>query len=144
VVALDGTPGSEEVLGDVVRLARSLPATIHLLQVGLGLLLSDGYRGLPFHYPADSRGYLEAVAARLLAQGISAVPERRQGMAGVEIASVAKELDAGLICMTTEGRPEQLPGMDRSVAAEVIRGGPCPVYVRRMSGAAAEVGSIRR
>ena len=35
VVALDGTPGSEEVLGDVVRLARSLPATVHLLQVGL-------------------------------------------------------------------------------------------------------------
>src|SRR5213078_1271446 len=110
VVALDGTPGSEEVLGDVVRLARSLPATVHLLQVGLGLLLSDAYRGLSFHYPAGEPAYLESVAARLLSQGVTAVSERRQGMAAVEIASVAKELDAGLICMTTEGRPEQLPG----------------------------------
>jgi len=142
VVALDGTPGSEEVLGDVVRLARSLPATIHLLQVGLGLLLSDGYRGVPFHYSTDQHAYLETIAARLLAQGVQAVPERRQGMAGVEITSLATKLDAGLICMTTEGRPERLPGMDRSVAAEVIRGAPCPVYVRRMSRVAAEIGGL--
>ena len=144
VVAVDGTPGSEEVLGDVVRLARSLPATVHLLQVGLGLLLSDGYRGVRFNYPADHRAYLETVAARLLAQGVNVVPERREGMAGVEIASLANELDAGLICMTTEGRPEQLPGMDRSVAAEVIRSAPCPVYVRRMARAAAEAGGMKK
>jgi len=144
VVALDGTPGSEEVLGDVVRLARSLPATVHLLQVGLGLLLSDGYRGVPFHYPAKQPAYLETVAARLLAQGVTAVPERRQGMAAVEIGSLARELDAGLICMTTEGRPEELPGMGRSVAAEVIRSAPCPVYVRRMSGVAGTVGGPKK
>ena len=144
VVALDGTGGSEEVLGDVVRLARSLPATVHLLQVGLGLLLSDGYRGVPFHYPADQPAYLESIAARLEAQGVRAVPERRQGMAGVEIASLARQLDAGLVCMTTEGRPEQLPGMDRSVAAQVIRSAPCPVYVRRMSRAAAALGGMKK
>jgi nucleotide-binding universal stress UspA family protein len=133
VVALDGTPGSEEVLSDAVRLARSLPATIHLLQVGLGLLLSDGHRGVPLHYPADVPAYLETIAGRLLAQGVTALAERRQGMAAVEIATLAKEVDAGLICMTTEGRPEELPGIGRSVAAEVIRSAPCPVYVRRMS-----------
>ncbi len=144
VVALDGTPGSEEVLGDVVRLARSIPSTIHLLQVGLGLLLSDGYRGVPFHYPAGEPAYLETVAARLLSQGVNVVPERRHGMAAVEIASLAEELDAGLICMTTEGRPEALPGMDRSVAAEVIRSAPCPVYVRRMSRVAAEPDGARK
>src|SRR6185503_13619429 len=38
VVALDGLPGAEEVLEDAVRLARTMNATIHLLQVGLGLL----------------------------------------------------------------------------------------------------------
>jgi nucleotide-binding universal stress UspA family protein len=144
LVALDGTAGSEEVLGDVVRLARSLPATVHLLQVGLGLLLSDGYRGVPFHYPAGQPAYLESVAAKLEAQGVRAVPERRRGMAGVEIASMARQLDAGLISMTTEGRPEQLPGMDRSVAAQVIRSAPCPVYVRRMSRAAAALGGIKK
>src|SRR5204863_255158 len=96
--------------------------------------------GVPFHYPAKQPAYLETVAARLLAQGVTAVPERRQGMAAVEIGSLARELDAGLICMTTEGRPEALPGMGRSVAAEVIRSAPCPVYVRRMSGVAGMVG----
>jgi nucleotide-binding universal stress UspA family protein len=139
VVALDGTPGAEEILEDAARLARLMNATIHLLQVGLGLLRSDGYRGMGYQFPAqDPCTYLDTVAAGLLAQGISVVVEWREGMAGAEIISVAREGDAGLICMTTEGRPEQFPGSDRSVAAEVIRGAPCPVYVRRMSRNAAK------
>jgi nucleotide-binding universal stress UspA family protein len=138
IVALDGTPGAEEVLEDVARMARAFGSTVHLLQVGLGLLMSDGYRGVSFEFHAnDPEAYLEAVTDRLRAQGITAIPERRRGMPGVEIASLAGLLDAGLICMTTEGRPEELPGLDRSVAAEVIRSAPCPVYVRRMSRTAA-------
>lgn len=139
VVALDGTPGSEEILGDVVPLARSLGATVHLIQVGLGLLMSDGYRGVALTTPnRHTEGYLDGIAAHLLSQGIPAIPERRDGIAAYEISSFAERLDAGLICMTTEGRPEELPGLDRSVAAEVIRTAPCPVFVRRMSRVAAE------
>lgn len=139
VVALDGTTGSEEILGDVVRLARSLGATVHLLQVGLGLLMSDGYRGVALHTPnRHTDGYLDGIAAQLLSQGIPTIPERREGIAAYEISSFAERLEAGLICMTTEGRPEELPGLDRSVAAEVIRTAPCPVFVRRMSRVAAE------
>jgi nucleotide-binding universal stress UspA family protein len=134
VVALDGTPGSEEILDDVVKLARGLPATVHLLRVGLSLLTSDGYRGLGYQYPTtDTMPYLNQVAARLISQGVSAIPETREGMPGVEIGLLAQELDAGLICMTTEGRPERVPGLDRSVAAEVIQRAPCPVYVRPMA-----------
>lgn len=141
IVALDGTPGAEEILEDVVRLARITKATIHLLQVGLGLLRCDGYRGVGYQLPEhDACAYLDTVATRLLSQGISAVPEWREGMAGAEIAALARQLEAGLICMTTEGRPEQVPGMDRSVAAEVIRNAPCPVYVRRMSRVAGAKG----
>jgi nucleotide-binding universal stress UspA family protein len=137
VVAVDGTPGSEEILGDAVRLARSLGSTIYLLQVGLALLRTDSYRGVSFHHAAeDPTAYLEQTAARLAAEGISVVPEHREGMAGVEIPILAKQLDAGLICMTTEGRPEIAPGLGRSVAAEVIQTSPCPVYVRHMCGAA--------
>lgn len=136
IVALDGTPGSEEVLDDVAHLARSSRATVHLLQVGLGLLRSDGYRGVAFDFPAgDATSYLEGVAARLAAQGIASVSERRQGMAMVEIPSLARDLDAGLICMTTAGRNEESTGLDRSVAASVIRSAPCPVFVRRMARA---------
>ena len=135
VVALDGTPGSEEILGDVARIARTMGSTVHLLQVGLGLLRMDGYRGVALHTPPPNpTDYLEGIASQLTLQGIHAIPERREGIAAVEIASFAEQLDAGLICMTTEGRPEELPGLDRSVAAEVIRTAPCPIYVRRMSG----------
>jgi nucleotide-binding universal stress UspA family protein len=138
LVALDGTPGSEEVLGDVARLALSSGATVHLLRVGLGLLRTDAYRGVGFKFPSESpAAYLDAVAARLQDQGIPTVTEQRQGMADVEIATLARNLDAGLICMTTEGRPEGAPGIARSVAAEVIRAAPCPVYVRRMLRVAA-------
>src|SRR5262245_8501546 len=145
VVALDGTPGSEEVLGDVVRLARSLGSTIHLLQVGLGLLRSDSYRGVSFHTElGDPHAYLEETAQRLMVEGVTAIPERREGIAAVEIPMLACQLDAGLICMTTEGRPELAPGLGRSVAAEVIQTAPCPVFVRRMGGAPGTRGRTRK
>lgn len=136
VVALDGTPGSEEILGDAAVLAKRLNATLHLTRVGLGLLMIDGYRGKGYEFKGqDPAPYLEEVAAQLAAQGVRVVTERRDGMPGVEIPQLARELDAGLVCMTTEGRSEKVPGLGRSVAAEVIRSAPCPVYVRRMTGA---------
>jgi len=137
VVALDGTPGSEEILSDAVRIAHGLGSTLHLVQVGLGLLLSDSYRGVSVHPPAENpTSYLDETAARLMAEGISVVPEHREGIAGVEIPLLAQQLDAGLVCMATEGKPDLVPGLTRSVAVEVIQSARCPVYVRRMRGAA--------
>jgi nucleotide-binding universal stress UspA family protein len=134
VVALDGMPGAEEVLDDVVFLAKRLGATVHLLKVGLNLLRSNGYRGVPLEDPEqEPTCYLENVAERLVAEGIRVVTDRRSGLAATEIAMFAQEIEAGLICMTTEGRPEEMPGLNRSVAAEVIRQSPCPVYIRRMT-----------
>ena len=49
-------------------------------------------------------------------------------------AEAVQELDAGLICMMTEGRADPIPGLNRSVAAHVLRSAPCPVYVRHLSG----------
>lgn len=134
VVALDGLPGAEQVLEDVMVLAKRLGAAVHLLRVGLNINLSNCYRGVAFEAePQDPPSYLEDVAQRFRAQGISVETDHRSGMAASEISMYAKELDAGLICMTTQGRPEELPGLGRSVAAEVIRQAPCPVYVRRMT-----------
>jgi nucleotide-binding universal stress UspA family protein len=145
VVALDGTPGAEEILGDAVDLAQLLGSTLHLVQVGLGLLRTDSYRGVSCHPTTeDPTAYLDATAARLMAEGISVVSERREGIAGVEIPLLAQQLEAGLICMATEGRPDLIPGLTRSVAADVIRTAPCPVYVRRMCGGpGARVGGVK-
>jgi nucleotide-binding universal stress UspA family protein len=134
VVALDGLPGAEEVLENAVFLAKRLGATIHLLKVGLNLLRSNSYRGVPLEDPEQApTSYLENVAERLMSEGVRVITDRRSGLAATEIALFAKEIGAGLICMTTEGRPEEIPGLGRSVAAEVIRQAPCPVYIRRMT-----------
>jgi nucleotide-binding universal stress UspA family protein len=144
LVALDGTPGSEEILSDVAKLARSLRATVYLVKVGLSLLTADGYRGVTLsHAPEESTPYLEEIAMQLISQGIPTLAEEREGMADVEIPRLARQLEAGLICMMTEGRPEVVPGLDRSIAAAVIRTAPCPVYVRRMAGAPGIKKSVR-
>jgi len=136
LVALDGTPGSEEILTSVATLARNLRATVYLVKVGLSLLTADGYRGVTLSQEAEETGpYLEEIAMQLISQGIPTLTEEREGMAGVEIPRMARQIEAGLICMMTEGRPETVPGLDRSIAAAVIRTAPCPVYVRRMAGA---------
>jgi len=136
VVALDGTPGSEEILTDAAKLARNLRATLYLVKVGLSLLTADGYRGVTLSHAAEETGpYLQDIAIQLISQGIPTQTEEREGMAAVEIPRLARQIEAGLICMMTEGRPEALPGLERSIAAAVIRSAPCPVYVRRMAGA---------
>lgn len=135
VVALDGTPGGEEILPDVVRLARATRAVVHLVRVNRPLRVEDDYAVLPLDFPkADTVSYLNQIACRLQEQGIQTSVEPIQGEPGAEIARVARSLGAGLICMATEGRPPSTPGGGASVAAEVIREAPCAVYVRHMAG----------
>jgi nucleotide-binding universal stress UspA family protein len=135
VVALDGQTGAEEILGDVLLLAPRVGATVHLLQVSLGIVPANCYRGVTFEVPPlEAPEYLNTIAARLKAAGVQAVTDHCSGMAAREIALVAKDLGAGLICMTTRGLPEEPPGLARSVAVDVIRHASCPVYVRRMAG----------
>ncbi len=129
VVALDGTPGGEEILTDVVRLARALQAVVHLVRVNRPHRVDDEYAAVPDDFPrADTVAYLNRIACRLQEQGIRTAVGALQGEPGLEISRVAKSLRAGLICLSTEGR------MGNSVAAEVIRTAPCAVYVRHMAG----------
>jgi nucleotide-binding universal stress UspA family protein len=136
VVALDGTPGGEEILTDVVRLARAIKAVVHLVRVNRPLRVEDDYAAVPLDFPKpDTVSYLNQIACRLQEQGIQTAVEPIQGEPGPEISRVARSLGAGLICMTTEGRPASAPGGGNSVAAEVMRTSPCALYVRHMAGA---------
>src|SRR6185436_13884845 len=126
IVAVDGTSGSEEVLEDAVRIARQVDGEIHLLHVGLPLLLADGYHGTHFEFPhTHPNRHLRELVDRLEAQGVHALLQEREGIAAAEIPKLAAELRAGLICMTTEGKAETVPGLERSVTNEVIRKAPC-------------------
>ena len=133
VVALDGTPGAEEILEHALALANRFQSTLHLVRVGLPLVCSDGFRGRGYEFSkTDSLPYLQSIRERLASERVMTVAESRDGMAGSEIVALADELGAGLICMTTHGREEPLPGMGRSVAAEVIENAPCPVLILKM------------
>lgn len=129
VVALDGTPGGEEILLDVVRLARALEAAVHLVRVNRTRRIDDEYAAVPDDFPrADTVSYLNQIACRLEEQGIKTAVDAIEGEPGLEISRLARSLRAGLICLSTEGR------VGNSVAAEVIQTAPCAVYVRHMAG----------
>jgi len=55
----------------------------------------------------------------------------RVGDAADEILALARETDAGLICLTTHGRTGLARELLGSVAESVLRGAPCPVLLRR-------------
>lgn len=130
LVPLDGTPEAELALSDAVQLARVLGATIHLLRVRLALVHEEGFRGMRYSTPcADSNLYLEGVSERLAKQGVLTLTELREGLPAEEILKAIESLDAGLICLATEGGPLA----ERNVTADLIRRAGCPVLVRKLS-----------
>ncbi len=133
VIALDGSPAAEEVLPDAVRLARSLGASVELLRVGFPTY-ADVMSQAPMTVPVeDPMPYLEGVAARLGAEGVQTGLVAPEGGASREILRHLAESAAPLLCMTTHGRR----GLDRfllgSVAEQVLRHAPCPVFLRRIT-----------
>jgi len=134
LVALDGTPGGEEILEDVVRWARALKATVHLIRVDLPNPGWGDYAVSRDTFPnPDTLSYLNRIAGDLRELGISAFAAPIQGQPGDEIARLAGTLDAGLIFMATEGRADSSPGIGNSTSAEVIGKAPCAVFVRHVS-----------
>ncbi|HLY10278.1 MAG TPA: universal stress protein [Planctomycetota bacterium] len=126
LIALDGSPESEEILGEVERIAGSR-TSLDLLHViedrprevpGLGVLVED-----------LARPYLERVARRL--PGRSVGIHLRRGKPEDEISRAARSLNADLIALTTHARK----GLSRifmgSVAESVVRKAAIPVLMTR-------------
>lgn len=135
LVALDGTSGGERILDDVLRLARALKATVHLVRVSPPNQPWGDYAAFQDDFPrTDTVAYLNRIARDLQERGISAIVRPLQGEPGDEIPRLARSLGAGLIFMATAGRPDTSPGIGNSTTAEVIAKAPCPVYVRHVSG----------
>jgi nucleotide-binding universal stress UspA family protein len=132
MVALDGSPRAEEILEDVVPLARRLHASVELVRVALppitGLSVGD-VPGVVVH--DDPEPYLREVKARLVEEDVEVRIAAPQGRAASALLERAKDSDASLICLSTQGRT----GFERvllgSTAEEVIRRASCPVLVCR-------------
>lgn len=113
VVALDGTPESEEIL----------PAARRLMEPGgvLHLVRVDGRE--------DPMPYLTAWRERLVEEGVKAMPVAREGRPGEQLVRFAEESGAGLVALRTRNRQGVSRLLAGSVAEHVIRHAPCPVLV---------------
>jgi nucleotide-binding universal stress UspA family protein len=136
LVALDGSPLAEEILPDVVRLAKATERRVELVRASLAAVTAGGLGEYPMYFPQDDPlPYLKDVAARLAAQGVTAVPVALAGRAAAALPAYAEAAGAGLIALTTHGRTGVRRALLGSIAEEMLRQAPCPVLVRRTSGA---------
>lgn len=132
VVALDGSEHAEEILPEAAGIARDQNAVLDLVRVALPVVTSGGAGEFPIVFPSeDPLPYLQAVAGRMKAEGVEARPIGLEGRAAFEILTHAKENKAGLICMTTHGRSGVARVLLGSIAEEILRHAPCPVFLRR-------------
>ncbi len=123
LVALDGSENSREVLPDALRVAGLLGSTVFVVRA------VDDVAG-------DAGPELESACARMSWEsGVETVPVLRSGSPSDVIVRVAEEYAAGLICMTTQGQGGQPRARLGSVAEDVLRRAPCPVFVRRNAAA---------
>jgi nucleotide-binding universal stress UspA family protein len=124
LVPLDGSALAEEALGSAELLAELLGARLHLLRVvepPSYPLYGDGYVFIPFDAAAearDARSYLEALVARLVADGRQADFEVTVGHPNVVVARAARECQADVVAMATHGRG----GLARLVLGSVTTG----------------------
>lgn len=118
-VALDGSRAAESVLPEAARTAKACGTPLQLVRA-CSRLQRD-----------EAQAYLERLVRRLSAEGVSALPYVRVGDPASQLRAHAREMDLGLLCMTTHGRTGLRRAVLGSVAEDVIRTSPCPVLVRR-------------
>jgi nucleotide-binding universal stress UspA family protein len=140
LVPLDGSDLAERVLPYVEALARTSNAAITLLQVAPTAASLASVAATPAPGVVDfvataekmrgtATAYLGTVAERLSARGLNVRPVVAEGTAAAEIIRLARELRAELIAMTTHGRGGIARVVFGSVADEVIRTAPCPIFL---------------
>jgi nucleotide-binding universal stress UspA family protein len=131
-VALDGSDQAEAVLPEVIGLARSLHATVVLIQVVFPVIAGGVGETAIVLPPEDPRPYLNGVAARLAVQGVTARIVALDGPPAGELLRHLEASPSSLLCMTTHGRSGLARLFLGSVAEEVLRKAPCPVLLRRV------------
>src|SRR5580658_5051635 len=75
----------------------------------------------------EARAALGALSADLLREGIHSHSEIRQGAVAQMLVNVARQYQAGLIVIGTEGREGAGPVLVGAVAEQLVRLSPCPV-----------------
>ena len=77
--------------------------------------------------PEQARAVLDQMTADLIREGIHSHSEIRQGAVAQMLVDVARQYDAGLIVIGTEGRQGAGPVVVGAVAEQLVRLARCPV-----------------
>jgi nucleotide-binding universal stress UspA family protein len=126
VAPLDGTPLGEAALGSATMLARCLHAEVLILRVLRG---GGGVRPTDECGTAAALEYLEGVADRLRAQGVTVSISIERGAAAPTILAVGAEQRVDMIAMATHGRSTVGRAILGSAASAVLSGAPVPVLL---------------
>jgi nucleotide-binding universal stress UspA family protein len=139
LVPLDGSMAAEAIVPFVLEIAGPLDMEVALLRVIVptptvpvdsgGPLVADDVE----KPRVDAEEYLAAVAADLRARGVRTTTQVRFGPAVAEILAGAREADADLIAMTTNGRRGLGRLLFGSVAEAVLRQAEIPVFLMRQT-----------
>jgi nucleotide-binding universal stress UspA family protein len=130
LVPLDGSELAEGVLPHIVRLAKRQGAELTLLRVAHAHALRDAdLAAAQMRAAQNAEAYLAAVAHRLAAEGVSAVPMVRVGGTPAEILDEVWCRRPDLVAMSTHGRTGLTHLLLGSVAEQVLRASPVPVLL---------------
>ncbi len=131
VVPLDGSGFAETALPTAIAVAKRWPARIHLVSIEQPML---PIRDLPFEIEAQrwAQDYLDDVRDRILDRtGLEVDTIVRDGPINPTIQSVARELGADLLVVSTHGRGPLSRAWLGSVADALTRSSEVPVLLVR-------------
>lgn len=130
IVATDLDGRSDAALEYARKLALAYQARI-VLAYGLDPLDYAAVENLPGRIrkglPEEARAVLDQMTADLIREGIHSHSEIRQGAVAQMLADVARQYEAGLIVLGTEGRQGAGPVIVGTVAEQLVRLAPCAV-----------------
>jgi nucleotide-binding universal stress UspA family protein len=137
LVPLDGSPLAETILPHAQSLAKSEDAEIVLLRVaadpGAEFALSDPSLAANFvqQMEVETKEYMSDVQARVAGSGARVSTLIREGPIAETILSVAEQINADVIAMSTHGRSGMRRWLLGSIADRVVNHSRIPVMLVR-------------
>ena len=142
LIPLDGSPIADSILPFISKIAGPLDMEVVLLrvvpltpEVVMGIAYTEGLDSAETR-AREAQRYLNERVEELWAKGLRAQAHLVIGDPAPEIVAYARKAGADLIAMATHGRSGLSRLVMGSVAEEVVRSAPIPVFLMRMVQAA--------
>ena len=140
LVATDFSVDSNSALAYALALAKTIPATVHVVHVvdnplAAGIWSSEVYTseitGLQINLVRDAEKQLRDALRAIDRPGVKITSEVRTGRPAATIVECARDHASDLVVVGSHGRTGLAHLVMGSVAEHVVRHAPCPVLVIR-------------